>query len=70
MKKNICVSISKENYHKLNVISSIRKFFFREHDASISAIIEHALNEYFDTHEKEITELMERYHQEGGCATL
>lgn len=70
MKKNMCVSIGKENYHRLHVIVSIKKFFFGEHSVSMSSIIEQALDEYFDTHKEEIDNLMKRYHEKGGCGDL
>lgn len=70
MKKVTCVSLSKEMYHKIHVYCMIRKYFFDIKDASISQIVENALDEYFQNHKKETDEMIELYHKKGGCADI
>ena len=70
MRKVMCVSIDTENYHKLHVLNSVRKFFFDEKDVSISSITDQALREYFESHKEEIDNLMKRYQENGGCEHL
>ena len=66
MRKVTCVSIDEDMYHKIHVIHTIRKHFFDDNTSTISSIFEQALKEYFVNHDDEITELMKKYHEEGG----
>lgn len=70
MKKLTSLMVEKHLYHRIVVISMIRKMFFGEKDATISSIVNQALEEYLANHDKEIKDLMDRYHDEGGCANL
>lgn len=70
MKKLTSLMVEKHLYHRIVVISMIRKMFFGEKDATISSIVNQALEEYLINHDKEIKDLMDRYHDEGGCANL
>lgn len=70
MKKLTSLMVEKHLYHRIVVISMIRKMFFGEKDATISSIVNQALEEYLTNHDKEIKDLMDRYHEEGGCANL
>lgn len=70
LKKTTSLMLDKHTYHRIVVISMVRKMFFGEKDASISSIVNQAIAEYLNNHEDEIQKLMDRYHEEGGCANL
>lgn len=70
LKKVVSLVLYKHTYHRIVVISMVRKMFFGENDATISAIVNQAIEEYLQNHEEEIQKLMDRYHNEGGCANL
>ena len=70
LKKMVSLMLNKHTYHRVVVISMVRKMFFGENSATISSIVNQAIEEYLQNHEDEIRELMDRYHNEGGCADL
>ena len=70
LKKMVSLILNKHTYHRVVVISMVRKMFFGENSATISSIVNQAIEEYLQNHEDEIRELMDRYHNEGGCADL
>ena len=70
LKKVTSLTLYKHLYHRIVVISMVRKMFFGENDATISSIVNQAIDEYLKNHDEEIKKLMERYHDEGGCADL
>lgn len=69
-KKVVSLVLNKQTYHRVVVLSMVRKMFFGEKNATISSIINQATEEYLKNHEDEIHELMNRYHNEGGCADI
>lgn len=70
IKKVVSLVLNKQTYHRVVVLSMVRKMFFGEKNATISSIINQATEEYLKNHEDEIHELMNRYHNEGGCADI
>lgn len=70
MRKACCVSLSKETYHKIHVLHSVKKWFFNEKDGTLSGIVEQAIKEYFENHKEEIDDVMRKYHEHGGCFDL
>ena len=70
LKKITSLTLNKNTYHRIVVISMVRKMFFGEKNASISSIVNQAIEEYLNNHDEEIQKLMDRYHEEGGCANL
>ena len=70
LKKMTSLMLNKHTYHRIVVISMVRKMFFGEKNASISSIVNQAIEEYLNNHDEEIQKLMDRYHDEGGCANL
>lgn len=70
MKKTACISMNKEQYRKLHVIHTVRKYFFDDKDITIAKIVEDALNEYFEKHKQELDDMMKEYHDKGGCFDL
>lgn len=70
LKKMASLMLNKHTYHRIVVISMVRKMFFGEKNASISSIVNQAIEEYLNNHDEEIQKLMDRYHDEGGCANL
>ena len=69
MKHNMCIPIEKEVRHKLLILHMVKKRCFKE-NITISEIVNDALMEYFENHSDEISELMDKYHERGGCADL
>ena len=57
-------------YRKVHTVNMIKKYFFDEKEFSISAMVEEALNEYFDKRKDEIQKIMDEYHEKGGCGDL
>lgn len=70
LKRTTTLTLFKHTYHRIVVISMVRRMFFGENDATISSIVNQAIEEYLQNHDEEIQELMNRYHDEGGCADL
>lgn len=70
LKKITTLNLDRRAYHQIVVISMVRKMFFGEKSASISSIVNKAIEEYLQNHDEEIQKLMDRYHKEGGCAEL
>lgn len=56
-------------YHKLNIIATVKKNFFDD-TASMSKIVNAAIQEYFDNHAEEIQKMMDEYHEKGGLFYL
>lgn len=61
--------LSRDIMHKLQIISTIDKWFFGN-KTTASSIIEKALVEYFENHKDEIGKMMDEYHEKGGCFRL
>lgn len=70
LKKITSIVFDKHLYHRLVIISMVRKICFNEKNASVSAIVNTAITEYLQNHDAEIKEMMDKYHNEGGCADL
>lgn len=70
MKKTVCMMISKDNYHKINIIATVRKNYTDDVHSSMSSIIDDAITEYLINHEDEIKKMMDEYHEQGGCFEL
>lgn len=70
LKKKVLLYLNVGLYHKVSVISMVRKMFFGEKDTSISSIVNQAIDEYLKNHDEEIRNMMDRYHKEGGCGTI
>lgn len=70
LKKKVLLYLNVGLYHKVSVISMVRKMFFGEKNTSISSIVNQAIDEYLKNHDEEIQKLMDKYHNEGGCADL
>lgn len=58
-----------DTYHKLNIIATVKKNFFDD-TASMSKIVNAAIQEYFDNHAEEIQKMMDEYHEKGGLFYL
>ena len=63
------ISMDKQIRHKLLIIYTVKKRFF-DNDTTISGIVDGALSEYFENHKDEINEMMDKYHEQGGCFEL
>ena len=70
VRKNMCVPLNVDLYHKLNMICMIKKYTFKDKSASMTNMINQALYEYFDNHKTEIDNLINEYHKNGGCANI
>lgn len=64
------IMLDRNTYRTLCKIIMIKKNFFDDHSASMSNIVNDALNEYLINHDGEIKKLIDEYHKKGGCAEL
>jgi len=69
-KRVLSVWFDKELYRKIHKIHMVQNFFFGKKEFTMSYFVETAIREYFDNHDEEIKALMDKYHDEGGCANL
>ena len=56
--------------HKLRIIYTVDRFFFRHNKVTMSGIVDKALEEYFENHKDELDAMMKEYHEKGGCFEL
>ena len=69
-KRVLSVWFDKKLYRKIHTIHMIKNSFFGDKKFTMSLFIETAVREYLNNHDKEIKELIDRYHNEGGCAEI
>lgn len=68
-RKSTSLTLDAKILHKLRTIYTVDKYFFGN-KTTMSSIVDKTLTEYFETHEDEIKQMMDKYHEEGGCFML
>lgn len=58
-KENVTVAMDRDMHTKLFMISFVRKCKFGDKKATMSKIINDALNEYFNNHKEDVDKAME-----------
>lgn len=69
-KRVLSVWFDKRLYKKLHTIHMVNNMFYGNKDFTMSYLVENAIKEYFDNHDEELNALMDKYHNDGGCAEL
>lgn len=69
-KRVMSVWFDKKLYKKIHTIHMVNNMFYGNKEFTMSYIVENAIREYFENHSEEIRKLMNKYHDDGGCADL
>ena len=69
-KRVMSVWFDKRLYKELHTIHMVNNMFYGRKECTMSFLVESAVKEYLFNHKEEIKELMDKYHDDGGCADL